>query len=497
LVAEESWDGESGVHLPAELVAGVLHEGENILQVEEVGDTDALYSMIMLDRFEVKYPSELAAHESELKGSFGQSGTAWVSNLEKGFVFDLTAEHPSWLDRVNHAEGVGFGTVEGHQYLVVGEDAVRSPEVRKPLRTSLRSEANAAEYLVIGPRAFLSAAEPLLRYRMNEGLRTKAVAVEDVIAEFGYGEATPDAVHDFLSYAYHHWTEPSLRYVLLLGDASYDPKNYLKTGVLNQVPVKLVKTRYMWTASDPWLAAVNGEDLLPDVAIGRLPAASVDEVRALVEKILVYETGESDPEAPIVLITDNPDSAGDFNWNADVLAATVLSGQNVEKIYLSELGTTATRSAIRNTFDEGASIMSYIGHGAIHMWANENLLNVGNVGSFSPQSEQPILFTMNCLNGYFHFPYQNSLAEALLKAEGKGVIAAFSPTGLSLDEPAHRFHRALLEHVVTQDHERLGDAILAGQSDYADTGAFPELLRIYHLLGDPALSLRLSSAQNE
>jgi hypothetical protein len=97
---------------------------------------------------------------------------------------------------------------------------------------------------------------------------------------------------------------------------------------------------------------------------------------------------------------------------------------------------------------------------------------------------------MNCLNGYFHFPYFNSLSEELLKAEGKGVIAAFSPSGLSLNGPAHRFHKALLGQMVNQDHVRLGDAVLAGQSAYADTGAFPELLSIYHLLGDPALRLR-------
>ena len=97
---------------------------------------------------------------------------------------------------------------------------------------------------------------------------------------------------------------------------------------------------------------------------------------------------------------------------------------------------------------------------------------------------------MNCLNGYFHFPYFNSLAEELLQAEGKGIIAAFSPSGLSLNAPAHLFHKALLDEVVNQDHERLGDAILAGQAAYADTGAFPELLSIYHLFGDPALRLR-------
>jgi len=112
------------------------------------------------------------------------------------------------------------------------------------------------------------------------------------------------------------------------------------------------------------------------------------------------------------------------------------------------------------------------------------------VGSLSPQSAQPLVLTLNCLNGYFHFPYFNSLSEELLKAEGKGAIAAFSPSGLSLNEPAHIFHEALLRELVSGERERLGDAVVAAQESYAASGAFPELLRIYHLLGDPALMLR-------
>jgi hypothetical protein len=41
----------------------------------------------------------------------------------------------------------------------------------------------------------------------------------------------------------------------------------------------------------------------------------------------------------------------------------------------------------------------------------------------------------------------------------------------------------------TGSHERLGDLILAAQRAYADTGAFPELLSIYHLFADPALKI--------
>jgi hypothetical protein len=83
-----------------------------------------------------------------------------------------------------------------------------------------------------------------------------------------------------------------------------------------------------------------------------------------------------------------------------------------------------------------------------------------------------------------------SLSESLLKAEGRGAIAAFSPSGLSVDGPAHQYHRAVVEELVSGKHERLGDAILAAQKTYAETGLMPELVSVYHLLGDPATRIR-------
>jgi hypothetical protein len=143
-----------------------------------------------------------------------------------------------------------------------------------------------------------------------------------------------------------------------------------------------------------------------------------------------------------------------------------------------------------NAFDQGASILSCLGHGGIHLWASENVLDTARISSLAPSPRQPLVLTLNRLNGYFHFPYFDSLAEALLKAEGKGAVAAFSPSGLSRNEPAHLFHKALLAEVLSGRHRRLGDAVLAAQAAYAESGAFSELLRIYHLLGDPALTLR-------
>ena len=134
--------------------------------------------------------------------------------------------------------------------------------------------------------------------------------------------------------------------------------------------------------------------------------------------------------------------------------------------------------------------MNYIGHGGIHLWADENIFNNDDVAALALQSEQPLLLTMNCLNGYFHFPYLNALSEELLKAEGKGAVAAFSPSGLSVNAAAHIFHRLLLEELVQGGHTRLGDAVLSAQSAYAESGALPEMIAIYHLFGDPAMVLR-------
>ena len=97
---------------------------------------------------------------------------------------------------------------------------------------------------------------------------------------------------------------------------------------------------------------------------------------------------------------------------------------------------------------------------------------------------------MNCLNGYFVAPSFESLSESLVKAQGRGAVAAFSPSGLSVDGPAHQYHRAVVEELVSGRHERLGDAILAAQKTYAETGLMPELLSVYHLLGDPAIRIR-------
>ncbi len=484
-LTESHWDGKQPRHLETPVPISVLRDGENSLELEGVGDTDAAYSMVFLDRFEVRYPRRVVMRDGYLEGLFRENAAVEVG---ASFVLDVTGE-PVRIRGESGGGTVRFAASAGRSYVLVSEARVRRPELRRARGERLKSTLHSADYVVVGPNAFLEAARPLLELRRRQGLAVKAVAIEDVYSEFGFGETRPEALRDFLSYAYHRWRKPP-RYVLLLGDGTYDFKDYLGTGAMNRVPPLMVKTSYLWTASDPAYASVNGDDFLPDLAIGRLPASTLEEVERLVSKILAYESLATGADPTAVLVADDSDNAGDFEGDADSLAGGVLSKESVRTIYLGRLGIDAAREEILDSFDEGASTLSYVGHGGIYLWASENLFDRESVGLLSAQPRQPIVLTMNCLNGYFHFPFFNALSEELLKAEGKGAIAAFSPSGLSLNEPAHLLHQALLRELHSGTHRRLGDAVAAAQASYADSGTFPELLLIYHLLGDPALTLR-------
>jgi len=488
-IGEALWGGKAPYHAAFDVPASLVASGAARLEIEGLADTGASVGLVFLDKFSVTWPRALAADGGgRFEASFDQDGTATVAGLGDALVLETSG--PRWIEGATAAAGsVAFAARAGGRYLVVSSSAVLRPAVQPVAATDLRKPSTGADWLLVAPRAMLDAARPLVERRAAQGLRARAVAVEDVYDEFGFGEHSAAAVRAFLVHAYQEWPQPGPRYVVLLGDATADPKDYTGTGRKDLVPTPVVRTPYLWTASDPGYAAVNGDDALPDLALGRLPAGTVEEAEALVAKVLDYEAAGRDVDGRQVLVADNPDVGGDFEAQAEEVAAALPAGHTVDRIYLSRLGG-ATKAAILDAFDAGAAVVSYVGHGAAATWASEAILTSFDVPSLRPQPEQPVVLTLNCLNGYFVAPSFDALAEALAKAPGRGAIAAVSPSGLSLDAPAHQLHLALERQLLSPANRTLGDAFLAAQADYAQGGGPPDVLVVYHLFGDPGLRLR-------
>jgi hypothetical protein len=107
----------------------------------------------------------------------------------------------------------------------VGGQLLRPDSVILDRPSHLASNAHHADYIMVAHERLKDAVEPLAEFYRKRGLAVEVVDIQDVYDEFNHGVLHPRALKDFLSYAYHSWTPPAPRCVLLVGDASWDAKN--------------------------------------------------------------------------------------------------------------------------------------------------------------------------------------------------------------------------------------------------------------------------------
>jgi hypothetical protein len=321
------------------------------------------------------------------------------------------------------------------------------------------------------------------------------VDVADIFDEFSYGVTTPAAIKDFLAYAYESWSAPAVQYVLLVGDHSVDYKDN--------------------AGGD--FARISGEDAVPDIYMGRLPAVSAAEAAVMVQKILDYEAAPNTKswQRNVVLVAD--DRSQDFERVFEVMnddAAALLplgmeysaDDEGYLSTYVSERDLTGY---IQSQFNEGALMLNYSGHGGYKMWAAERIFDTSNawpnfyhdVADLDEVGEAhagmyPFVISMSCLSGYFagvESWESPSLMEQLLRAEIKGAVAALMPTGESTTAGQHILNSALFEALFSEDTRKLGPAISAAKQVLLANGGgdYEELSETFLLFGDPAMILKV------
>ena len=179
-----------------------------------------------------------------------------------------------------------------------------------------------------------------------------------------------------------------------------------------------------------------------------------------------------------------------FEADADWLASTTLAGREVDKLYLSQLGAAATRDAVLQSFDDGASIVSYLGHGSINLWADETIFHNNDMPLLAPQSQQPFVLTMNCLNGFFTLPFFDALCREARYRRGPWSHRHF----LAFRAQLERARQALPQVHARSPHLRgaspLGRRCPRRSGGLRRDGSFPRAARHLPPLRDPALLVR-------
>ena len=276
-------------------------------------------------------------------------------------------------------------------------------------------------------------------YDRNSALSVKVVNVRDIYDTFSYGSVSTEAIRDYLAYIYANYPWPAPTYVLLVGDGTVDFRGYQLSsyGHANLIPP------YMggfdaWggaSLSDNAYTLLQGEDLLGEMIISRLPVNNTTEAQTVVDKIRNYlgdpgavpptpSTFPMDRAHSTLWIADNPDNDNpaygtQFHMASDETIAELAPGFSAERVLLllpgipvskrlcgsmGYIGMSQARAAIVNRFNEGHLLAYYTGHGSTTVWAHEMLFYSEWFAQLHNGAALPFILISSCTNGYFADP---------------------------------------------------------------------------------------------
>lgn len=510
LLDEGWWDGQVSYERTLDILPEWLQEGANTLVIYNVGDTGSPADSIYLDWLEVIYPRAFVAEGDRL--TFAPANVGAMEFEVRGFsvpsvsVLDVT--EPANVVQISGTTITPSGesyTVRFRQdggfvptYLAFAE-AWRQNPVRLVMDTPTdwRSERHGADYIIITHSDFLNAAQRLADFHRGRGLRVAVADIQDIYDEFSYGIFHPPAIRDFLAYAYHHWQAPRPAYVLLLGDASRDYKDYLGLGESNFVPTYLVAAALLGEApADNWFATVNGDDGLPDLFMGRLPARTLEDAEAMVDKIIAYAEPamSQDWYDRLLFVADDDEEA--FAGTCEDMIAYLPPDYTPQRIYVADYRQPANpRTDILTAINTGVAVIGYVGHGNVDVWgswAGGRIWGEEDISELGNAERLPFVYIQTCLNGYFAHPTNlYSLGEEFVRVPNKGAIATWSTAGLTYTELGRILSQELFHALYGEGDFVLGSATTAAKiGAYARTTTAWEMVQNFVLLGDPATELR-------
>ncbi len=509
------WEGQYSAEL-VDLPFSSSHLLEGINTVEVHACQSALpYDVTVYDWFGLEVRRSYLAEDDSL--AFEVAETGWQYRMD-GFsvgmveIFDVSDVYSvSYLvgaevTQPGSSYSVAFSDQAaevGTRYLAVTSDRIKTPaEIVEYTPAGLTSSSDHVDYIIIAPEQFVPYVQPLVAHRAARGLVVQVVELVPIFDEFNYGIYSPEAIRDFLAYAYENWRgEPPANeppsYVLLVGDGTYDYRGYLSDGNPNLMPPYLAWVDYYLgeTAADNRYVTVSGDDPLPDMHIGRLPAETTAQVSAMVSKIITYETNPAprDWSERVLFVTDDPDLAGNFYWYSDDLVNNYLPGPYVPiKAYYEETcspGDACKQMILETLNSTGALLVNYIGHGGGQVWTGNGVWGINDLSSLVPTTRLPVMLPMTCDEGRFHEARYDALGEAIVRLEGMGAVASWSPTGEGTSDGHHYLNTRFLTAVLQEGVRELGVAADLGKMEVSYTGYYTDLIETYHLFGDPAMRL--------
>ncbi|MGN0033890.1 MAG: type IX secretion system sortase PorU [Candidatus Limimorpha sp.] len=362
------------------------------------------------------------------------------------------------------------------------------------------------DYLIITNPMFQSHAERLKEIHSRiDDLVIDIVQPRYIYNEFSCGAQDISAIRNYIKMLYQNSSdEHRIKYVLLLGDASYnykDPDVCLvptwesKNGC---IITSSVVTDDFFVCLDDNEGVMDNSTSMIDLAIGRMPVSTTEQATVVIDKIEDYLSRDSKTmdswRNVVTFICDDEDSS--FITNSETLAKSLPKwGADVivDKIYLDAYQQVATASgqrcpdineAISNRIEKGSLVVNYNGHGGEIGWGDERILTIDDILSWENSPMLPLFITATCEFSRYDDHTRTSAGElAYLSSKGGAIsmITTARTTGGSLDIMSRAYERMFTMY--DGEYPTFGD-IFFNAKQKKDNNT-----KVFVLFGDPAIRL--------
>jgi len=373
------------------------------------------------------------------------------------------------------------------------------------------------DMVIVYPTGFENAAERLAQHRSNHsGLTVLPISAKAIYNEFSSGKPDPAAIRDFCHMLYLR--DPDYRYLLLLGDGSFDARDIYGLGS-NLLPTYQrisFNPLFSFPTDDYYGLFEETNPLDPlvgrlNLAIGRLPVQTLQQAQVAVDKIIHYDTSPralTDWRNQIVFLADDEDNnrhISDANNIANNVASTN-PDLNLEKIYLDAYPQESTpggnrnpaaNAAINRAIFKGALILTYLGHGGSEGLAQERVLNISDIINWSNYDNLTLFLTATCsFTGYDDPAFITAGEEAFLNPRGGAIALMTTVRAVFASQNAALTRETMEALYATPDgnYPTLGEAIRIGKNNLSGSNITVNS-RKFTLIGDPAQRLAIPDPQ--
>ena len=462
--------------------------------------------------------------------------TGITTAFKNGHPIAMTTFTPAIYNPVNHK----FGYYKTAKVILITKKTEKAEKAKKLLRED-EATIKSIKQLIDNPEemnSFKSSRDPLydvmiitdaiyensfgdlIEHYLKRGLRADIFTTEQINENYDgidLQEKMRNAVID-------EYINSEISFLLLAGDAAEVPARGFYCYVVSGAGVESYDI-----PSDIYFSALDGtwnddndymwgepeeDDLLPEIAVGRIPFSSEEELQIAIHKTISYQENPvlGELETPLMIgerLWDDP-----LTWGADYLdlligwhddngyeTEGIPTENQITTLYDRELGTWDAMQLI-DEINSGHSYLHHSGHS--NSTYNMRLYDTYITNDYFPlvngeDHNYTLIYSHGCIAGAFDI--EDCIAERMLNIDNFMVVGTFNSRYGWFNEgqtegPSEHLHREYLNAIYGNDicevgsahtESKIASAPWVTMEEQHEFGALRWCMYTSNLIGDPAL----------